>query len=313
MRLAWVAFAVAFVVYFWPSILKLIRVWSTQEDYQHGFFVPVFAVVLLWLRREMIIPFSGKGSWWGAVVLVFWAIFRWAAVYFNYESFPELSIIPFFAGVALFVGGWQALRWSWPALVFLGFMLPLPGGVQGWASQQLQGVAARASGFVIQTLGIPAVVTGHLIYLSDRAEPLDVARACSGLRMLMLFFALCVGAAFIVKKPLWERLLMVASAAPIAVASNVVRIVLTAVLCEFARRWPSLIDQDKAMEVIHNWVGYLVMMPFGLVLLWLEMYLLSKLLVEPLPDRPLMAGELAVEKVAEPGKKRGESIVRNRT
>jgi exosortase len=294
-------------------IQKLIHTWSTQEDYQHGFFVPVFAIVLLWLRREMFVPFAGKGSLWGLAVLLLWAVIRWAAVYFNYESLPELSMIPFFAGVALFVGGWQAFRWAWPSLFFLCFMLPLPGGVQGWASQQLQGVAARISGFVIQTLGFSAVVTGHTINLSGWKDPLDVARACSGLRMLMLFFALCIGAAFVVKKPLWEKLLMVASAAPIAVASNVVRIVLTAVLCDFSRRWPSLIDQEKAMEVIHNWVGYLVMMPFGLLLLWLEMFLLGKLLIEPLPDRPLAAGRLAAEKAVEGGVHRGERIARNKT
>ena len=47
--------------------------------------------------------------------------------------------------------------------------------------------------------------------------------------MMMMFFAMCIGAAFVVKKPLWEKLLIVASAAPIAVLGNVARIVVTAV------------------------------------------------------------------------------------
>jgi exosortase len=236
-------------------------------------------------------------------------MFHWAAVFFNYESLPELSMIPFFAGMALFVGGWQAFRWSWPAWTFLCFMLPLPGMVQGWAAQQLQAIAARASGFVIQTLGIPAVVSGNLINISGWKDPLNVAEACSGLRMMTLFFAICIGAAFIVKKPLWEKLFIVASAAPIAVAANVVRIVLTALLCELARHWPNLIDQEKAMGFIHDWVGYLVMMPFGLVMLWLEVFLLNKLLIQSMPDRPLVMDRLAVEKAVEPRANRGEAIV----
>jgi exosortase len=201
----------------------------------------------------------------------------------------ELSMLPFFAGVAIVVGGWQGLRWAWPAVLFLFFMIPLPGAVQGVASQQLQAVATRLSVFVIQTLGIPAVAQGNVIQLTE--QPLEVARACSGLRMMMLFFAICIGAAFISHRPLWERLIMIASAAPIAVMSNVARIVLTAVLYEIAGRWPSVINLETASETIHNWAGYL-MMPFGLLLLLVEMSLLSKLLIAPTSDRSLAVGRV---------------------
>ena len=196
--------AVAFVWFYWSSIHKLGRIWWTQEDYQHGFVVPIFAVVLLWLRREMILPFAGRGSWWGLAFLALWALMRWAAVYFNFEGLPEMSMVPFLAGVALFVGGWQGFRWAWPAVLFLVFMIPLPGAVQGMARLQMQTLATKLSVFVIQTLGIPAVPEGVVIQLTDK--PLRVAEACSGLRMLSLFFAACVGAAFIIRKPLWEKL-----------------------------------------------------------------------------------------------------------
>ncbi len=303
---AWLALAVVFVWFYWSSIEKLIRIWYSEEDYQHGFFVPIFALALLWLRREMIIPFQGRGSWWGAPFFALWAVMLWAAVYFRFESLPEMSMIPFFAGLALFVGGWQGLRWAWPAVVFLIFMIPLPGAVQGFASQELQRLATRLSVFVIQTLGIAAVAQGNVIQLTDK--PLEVARACSGLRMMMLFFAICIGAAFVVRKPLWEKLLTVASAAPIAVASNVARIVLTAVLSDVSRQWPSVISGETASKFTHDMAGYL-MMPIGLLLLWFEMYLLSKLLISPLPERPLAAGRLAVEEAT---KTSGKHVARNK-
>jgi exosortase len=149
--------------------------------------------------------------------------------------------------------------------------------------------------FVIQTLGIPAVAAGHIIQVSNAQKPLDVAEACSGLRMMMLFLAICIGAAFVVRKPLWEKLVMVVSAFPIAVASNVVRIVLTAVLCEVARHWPSLMSEDTAEKFMHDTAG-LLMMPVGLLLLWAEMTLISKLLIAPLPERPLLVGEFRQRK-----------------
>ena len=288
-QVAWLVMAAVFVWFFWSSIQHLTRVWYSQEDYQHGFFVPIFALVLLWMRRDMIVPFTGRGNWWGLPFFGLWALMRAVAVYFNYGSLSELSILPFFAGVALFVGGWQALRWAWPAIVFLFFMIPLPGDIQGLASQWLQEKATRVSVLVVQTLSIPAVADGNVIRLTE--HELEVARACSGLRMMMLFFALCVGAAFVSRRPLWERLLMVASAAPIAVAANVSRIVITAIVYEIAGRWPSVVNIETVGEITHNWAGYM-MMPIGLLFLLAEMYLLSKLLIAPLHDRPLVASHV---------------------
>jgi exosortase len=285
-QVAWLVVAAAFILFYRHSLLGLVHTWWSTEDYQHGFFVPIFALVLLWHRRAMI-PSAAQGSLWGLPFFVVWAVMRWTAVYFNYGTLPELSMLPFFAGVAIFVGGWQGLQWSWPAIVFLFFMIPLPGAVQGMASEQLQSVATRISTFVIQTLGIAAVAQGNIIQLSEK--PLEVARACSGLRMMMLFFALCIGAAFVSRRPLWERLLMIASAAPIAVISNVARIVITGVLYEVAGRWPAVIDLETAGEAIHNWAGY-AMMPIGLLLLWGEMLLLSKLMISPTSERSLAAG-----------------------
>lgn len=290
---AWVALAVVFVWFHWTSLERLVHVWWTQEDYQHGFVVPLFALVLLWLRRDMIRPFTDQGSYWGLAFFALWAVMRWTAIYFNYGSLPEMSLIPFFAGLALFVGGWQGLRWSWPAILFLFFMIPLPGAVQNLASQQLQALATKMSVFTIQTFGIPAYAQGNVIQLSER--PLEVARACSGLRMMTLFFAICIGAAFVVRKPLWERLVMIFSAPPIAVISNVARIVATAALCEIARHWPNLISAEAADKFMHDTAG-LLMMPFGLLLLWFEMFLISKLLLAPPAARPLVVGELAGQK-----------------
>jgi exosortase len=284
----------AFVWFHWSSFALLYKTWTTQDDYQHGFAVPLFSLWLLWVRRDMIVPFAGRGSYWGLALLGVWAVLRWAAVYFNIGTLPEFSMLPFLAGTALFVGGWQALLWSWPSITFLVFMFPLPIAIQVLLSSQLQTVATQLSVYVIQTLGIPAVAMGHVIHLTEEHR-LDVAQACSGLRMMMFFFALCVGVAFLMKKPMWERIFVVASAIPIAVASNMVRIVMTAVLSEVAWNFPSAFDPDQAMEFIHKWVGITLMMPVGLLLLWAETALLAKLLIAPVSDRPLILGRLSSE------------------
>ncbi len=288
---AWIVVGVAFLWFYWSTISHLIRVWSAEEDYQHGFFVIPFSLFLLWYRRDMAKALEpGRGSWWGLPFLGVWALMRAMAVYFNYGSLPELSIIPFLVGVTVFVGGWRALHWVWPSIFFLVFMIPLPGAFQGLASDQLQSVATRISLYVIQTFGIPAVAQGNVIQLPEKH--LEVARACSGLRMLMLFFAICIGFALIARRPLWERLLVVASAAPIAVMSNVARIVITGVLFRAAHLWPSVLATESAEKFMHDFAGFL-MMPIGMLLLWIELTLLSKLLIAPRSERPLVMQNLA--------------------
>ena len=302
-QLGWLLLIIAFVWFYWFSIEKLVDTWATQEDYQHGFFVPLFSLVLLWLRRDMIVPFTGRGSWWSLPFFALWAVMFWSGIFFRFDSLPELSMMPFFVGMTLFIGGWQGIRWAWPAVLFLVFMIPLPAVAQSAAAHQLQAISTKLSTFTIQTLGIPTVSSGNNIVLTDIPKSLNVAEACSGIRMLMLFFAICVGMAFLSRKPLWERLLLVASAVPIALVSNSIRIVLTGALCEVAYYWPSLMSVDEAYNFMHHAAGYM-MMPIGLILLWIEMYLLSKLLIMPLPDRPLIVGRLAEAEAAKTSDKR---------
>ena len=265
---------------------QLLGTWWNQPDYGHGFFVPVFSVALLYIRREMIQSRTIVGSWWGGAFLALWALMRWASIYFNYPAVDRLSLLPCVAGFTLFVGGWQAMRWAWPSIVFLFFMLPLPAFCAEMLSQPLQRVATITSVFVIQTLGIPASADGNVIKLANSPTPLEVEQACSGLRMLMLFFAICVGAALVMRCTLWEKGVIIVSAVPIAIISNVTRISLTALLHHLELG-------DVADKVFHDGAG-LLMMPIAMALLWGELVLLKKLFSDLAPEGPLsLAGALA--------------------
>ena len=260
-----------------PALLFLIDWWHTP-DYGHGFFVPVFSLVLLWHRRDMASAASNKGSWWGLVFIAIAAVLVVVGTQFHILRAAPLSLVPCFAGFALLIGGWPAMRWAWPSILFLFFMLPLPGFLETMLRQPLQYIGTKTSVFVIQTLGIAAVAQGNVIQLTE--GELGVVEACSGLRMLMLFFAICVGAAFLLRCAMWEKVLIVVSAIPIAVFSNVARITITAILYEAARKWPTIISTETADWVFHDMAG-LLMMPLALLLLWGEMVLLSKLLLVP--------------------------------
>src|SRR5262249_26497498 len=135
----------------------------------------------------------------------------------------------------------------------------------------LQRVATIASTFLLQTIGLPAVAERNTILLNE--AKLDVVTACSGLRMLVIFFALATAVALLIRRPIWEKCLVVASAAPIALASNVVRITVTGILQQS-------VGAEAAKAVFHDLAGWL-MMPLALALLGLELRLLDLLFVEP--------------------------------
>jgi exosortase len=241
----------------------------------------LFSLLLLWQRREMISPLPTGGSWWGLAFFPAWIALRWGAGYFRVLVWDPLSLLPFFAGVAVFVGGWRALRWAWPAIVYLVFILPLPGFIDSMLRFDLQRLATIASVFVLQTIGVPTVAEGNVINLTS--GPLEVAEVCSGLRMLMLFFAVCVGAALLLRAPLWEKLVTVFSAIPIAVISNVARVAVTAIIRDSTNIGP------ESFDTVHKYVG-LLMPPCAILLLWGEMTLLRKLFGTEIVDRPLLLG-----------------------
>lgn len=278
--IGWAVLAVVLVWTYWSTIGYLLHTWWTLPDYGHGFFVPLFAAVLLWLRQDMVDPWPKGGTWWAMPLFAVWALARWANLYFNYDRDSD-SLFPLLVGIALFLGGWRALRWAWPSILFLGFMVPLPSFLQAMLSRPLQHIATRASVYSLQTLGISAIIRGdqgNVIQLPDPCPPLEVERACSGLSMLTLFFAVCVGAAFVIRARWWEKAIILVSAVPIAVFANVVRISLHGVL--------DMLISPAVGEFVHDYAGWF-MMPLAMLIIWGEMTLISKLLFEIPSEGPL--------------------------
>jgi exosortase/archaeosortase family protein len=89
-----------------------------------------------------------------------------------------------------------------------------------------------------------------------------------------------VGASLLIQRPLWEKVLVGFSALFIGVVTNILRITVTAFLYEY-------VGAELADKVFHDLAGWL-MMPAATLLLWLELYLLSKLFITPAKSRPLL-------------------------
>jgi exosortase len=265
---------------FWTTLGEVAQRWAHDPQYSHGYLVPGFAVLLLALRWRRLDRTAAAPSWWGLPVLLAAVAARLVGTRFSLDWLESVALLPCAAGVCLASGGRAAWRWAWPAVLFLFFMIPLPHRVAVAAAEPLQHLATVASCYALQTLSLPAVPEGNVILLNDAR--IGIVEACSGLRMLVVFFALSTGVALVIRRPLWERLVLVGSAVPIALFSNLVRITATGVLHETA-------GSDFANNFFHD-VGGWLMMPLALVLLWIELKVLARLVIDAAPAGPVHVG-----------------------
>lgn len=262
---------------YWPTWGDMVGRWLRDPQYSHGFLVPVFAAFVLWTRRPTWPLVHLTGSWWGVPFLALAALLRLAGAYYYFPWLDAWSLVPCLLGLCLLAGGAPALRWFWPAVALLVFMLPAPYQVEVALTYPLQRLATNASVYALQMLGYPALAEGNIIVLGELR--IGVLEACSGLGMLFTFFALSTAVALVIRRPLGDRVFVFLSAVPVAVGLNVARCTVTAVLHVTA-------GSAVANAVFHDLAGWL-MMPLALAVLWLELQMLARLFVEPPPDGPL--------------------------
>ena len=242
------ALAAAMVWAYWPTWCKLASSWHNQPDYSHGFLVVPFAAYFLWARRDRFPGAAGRFAWPGLVLVLLSLGLRFVSAHYYLEQIDGWSIPLWAAGLVWAFGGRRMLWWTLPAVVFLLFMVPLPFRVERWVSLPLQTVATKLSAWTLQFLGQAALPVGHTIYLDKVSVPLEVERACSGLRIFVGILALAFAYLVLVRQTWWEKVILLVSVFPIAIAANVTRIVATGLLYRY-------VSEEAGKKFSHDAAG----------------------------------------------------------
>ncbi len=258
------------VLAYWDTFSLVKEEWANPL-YSHGYIVPIISLALLWLRYQPFRPVPTSERWLGLGIFVLGLAARQLGVYMTMNPLDRYSFLISIVGVFMLVGGFHSIRWAWPALIFLVFMMPLPSILEHNILWRLQTLASVCSTFILQTMGIAAFRQGNLI--SVPGADLNIADACSGLRMLTIFLALAVAMVFLVERPWWDKFIILLSAVPIALIVNVIRITMTGLLFMAVGS-----ENEFAHKLGHDWAGYF-MMPMALGFLWLELQILERLTV----------------------------------
>ena len=271
-----------------PNLVDLAQIWWHDSNANHGFLVIPIALGLLWDRRGRLDRAKLRPNPLGWAFLVVVLGLR-SSLYEANELWVENATIPFaVAALTLAFGGWHALKWAAPSVAFLAFMMPLPPSFNAFLAYPLQRLATLGSTWVLQGMGLPVLAEGNVIFIG--IERLEVERACNGLSMLQSFAALIVATAILIDRPIWEKGVLLAAAVPIALISNILRIVLTAYAYhQFGPNASIFWGWKTIAEVSHDAAGF-AMMPIGLAMVWILLRLMSWLVVEEGPDAPTPFG-----------------------
>jgi len=243
---------------YWANLVHFVFIWSTDENYGHGFLVPLISLYFAdqAARRGPVAVKLGVGL--GAGLLIAALCGKLATVVVPVGTVGDYSFLLALAGASCLLWGREALRRYWFAFFFLVFMVPLPVRLYSAIASPLQLLVSQVASAVLNATGVPVLCEGNMMTLPGNVR-MFVAEACSGMRQLTGFLALTAAVAYLVARPPWYRAAVIALALPVALTANVTRVILTGYIMYDLNR-------DLASGAYHTVEG-LLMMAFGLFLL----------------------------------------------
>ena len=234
---------------YWGILRDLTRQWWDDANYSHGFIVPIFSGYLIWRERDRLRALVPRGTAWGLLVLL-GGIGALLLGDLGAENFlSRSSLIVMLAGLVLFILGAEAFRLTVFPLCYLLFMVPIPAILFYAVTFPLQQLAAEQAAWALDVLGVPVLLDGNIIHLSQIS--LGVTEACSGIRSLMSLFAGAVAWAYLLLPGGWPMLAFVLATVPITILANAARVVATGLIGQW-------FGVDYASGFFHELAGWII-------------------------------------------------------
>ncbi len=267
-----------FSTVFWDWLSKQVRYsLSHPSDWGHTLLIPFIGGWFVWMKRDALLRTEVRPAWSG-LALVILGLAGYAACSLGPAALQHHNIRGVAVGMSLFgmvllVTGWGWMRWLWfPLAYVVVFGQYVSERFISVVTYRLQDISAKGAYLLLSLFGMDVDLTGNVLTVFDSGKPhlLNVAEACSGMRMLVAFLALGVAMAYVSLPTLWQRVALVVMGVPVAVFVNVLRVATLGVL--------TLINPEFAAGEFHHFIGLLWLVPAFLLYL-LVLWILSNLLV----------------------------------
>ncbi len=212
-----------FIALYFATAKGLYADWMNDPNYSHGLLVPLISAYFAWQKRDVLAMLPVKPAKSG-IVLVLFSLAVLVVGVAAQESFSQrTSMVFLLAGMIVFLLGWQWLKELLLPIGFLFFMIPLPYIVYDAIAFPLKLFVAKFSVIALKLMNVIVLREGNIIMFPHTT--LEVADACSGLRSLMSLLALGVALAVVSQKKRAAMILLVALTVPIAVLTNMIRVI----------------------------------------------------------------------------------------
>src|ERR1700730_6358773 len=233
--------------------------WSVNAQYNYGWFVPFFALLLFWLRWEGRPPCRPiSRTRWSSPLLLAIAVLA-LLLLFPVRLFeignPDWRPLGWVHAAAVatltllyiwYRGGATWLRHFAFPIGFFFVAVPWVTPMEAPIIQGLMRVIAALASETANLFGIPAQLEGNLIRVSTGL--VGVNEACSGVRSLQT--ALMIGLLFgeLKRLSIWRRIALLFAAAAIAFVGNYAR--------AFFLVWIAATQHVSAIDHWHDFAGY---------------------------------------------------------
>src|SRR6266850_2220665 len=204
---------------------------SVSGDDGHGFVVPILVLGILWWKRKELVSLPLR-TWWPAFFLVGFGLFLHMLGYAIQQ--PRVSIVGLFTGLYGLTGlawGPAWLRASFFPFILLAFSVPL-GTLAQPITFRLRLVVCQIVEGISHLISIDIMRNGTNLIDPTGHYQYDVAAACSGIRSLVATLGLALVYGVLFFKTWWKRGVLLASAVPLAVIGNAVRLLTIVIAAE---------------------------------------------------------------------------------
>lgn len=255
-----IALLLLLVALYAKVVPEMVQQWYQDENYSHGFLVPLIAGYFFYNRWSEI-SVTPAVPWKPGFLLIIFGLFQLLIGWLGTEYFTmRSSLIVLLAGLVLSFFGPKLFHAITLPIGYLLFMVPIPYIIYDAVAFPLKLFVTKVSVLTLKAVGVVVVREGNIIMFP--ATTLEVADACSGIRSLISLLALAVAFAFFIRITPWKRWLLISSAIPIAIFTNAMRVIVTGLLAQY---W----GEKAAQGFFHEFAGLAV---FGLAMIMLVFF-----------------------------------------
>ena len=199
------------------EIAAAIDVWNASRTFGHAFFIFPVTLFLFFRLRHRLAVLQPRGAPWALAAVVGGVLLWVAGDLANVMVVKQFAFVALWQSVFLLVLGQQVVRAAIFPLAYL--YLAVPFGIS--ITPMLQDVTAQIVVHLLRLSGVPVFLQGFHIEIPNGS--FLVAEACSGVRYLMVCFALGILAADLFFYSWPRRILFVAVSLAVPIIANGIR------------------------------------------------------------------------------------------